>query len=173
MAFVARHRLAFQIQVTVVAVLLLFGLLVGLAWMAYPDPSPLRLADGIADLLTDVLPAPTAPRSELQPRLERLALRIPLDIAAFGSDGETACRNGPGPSGPEARSTPRATFSTPGSDLSRSPFVFVTAGGSWCATATPLLPTWPDFSWRWRSSSSRPPPLPIRSFDGSPDGSNA
>ena len=88
MALEARHRLAFQIQVTIVAVLLLFGLLVGLAWVAFPDPSPLRLADGVGDLLTDILPGPTLPRAELQERLDRVARRLPFDIAAFGSDGE-------------------------------------------------------------------------------------
>src|SRR5512145_2202286 len=90
-----RHRLALQIQVTVVGVLLLFGLFVGLAWLAFPDPSPLRLADGAGDLLTDVLPGPDAPRADLQERLDRVAHRIPFDIAAFGADGSFLAATAP------------------------------------------------------------------------------
>ncbi len=83
------RRLATQIHLTVVAVLLLFALLVGVAVSLGPGAlHERRLAEGFAATAGDLLPGPGRPAAELQGALERLASRFGLDMTVFAPGGE-------------------------------------------------------------------------------------
>jgi signal transduction histidine kinase len=83
------RRLATQIHVTVVAVLVLFAVLLGAAWWHGPGVrDEARLAEGAAETAGEVLPGPDRPVAELRAALERLAPRFGLDAAVFSPTGE-------------------------------------------------------------------------------------
>jgi signal transduction histidine kinase len=83
------RRLATQIHLTVVAVLLLFAVLVAAAVSLGPGARHEQLLTaGLAETAGDLLPRPDRPVSELQAALERLAPRFGLDMTVFSPEGE-------------------------------------------------------------------------------------
>ncbi len=113
------RRLATQIHLTVVAVLVLFAVLVGAVWWHGPGArEEQRLAEGVAETAGEVLPGPDRPVAELQAALERLAPRFGVDAAVFTSGGERLAwagaplplPPGPGPRGHWARVRGRVLF---------------------------------------------------------------
>jgi hypothetical protein len=102
------RRLASQIHVTVVAVLVLFSVLVGVAWLLGPgEREEQRLADGLATTAGELLPGPDRPATELQAALERLGPRFGLDVSVFSPRRERLASVGatlPAPSGFPAQS---------------------------------------------------------------------
>jgi signal transduction histidine kinase len=82
------RRLATQIHLTVVAVLLLFAVLTALAVSFGPGQRHERLlTEGLAQTAGELLPGPAAPAAELQAALDRLRARFGLDITVFSPDG--------------------------------------------------------------------------------------
>ena len=82
------RRLYLQIYLTFVGVLLLFGLLVSIAWWLIPsDDQDGRSLDGMAALLGEVLPPPGSPMPELQAKLDRLARQFNADVTLRAADG--------------------------------------------------------------------------------------
>jgi len=82
------RRLATQIHLTVVAVLVLFAVLAGAAWLHGPGlQEEKQLARAIGATLGDLLPAAGRPPAELQAALDRLARRFGIDAALFAPDG--------------------------------------------------------------------------------------
>ena len=72
-------RLATQIHLTIVGVLVLFAALLGAAWWHGPGSrEEARLAEAVAETAGEVLPGPERPPAELQAALERLAPRFGL-----------------------------------------------------------------------------------------------
>jgi signal transduction histidine kinase len=100
------RRLASQIHVTVVAVLVLFSLLVGVAWLlGSGGREEQRLVDGLATTAGELLPGPDRPTAELQAALERLGPRFGLDVSVFSPARERLASIGsplPPPSEPPA-----------------------------------------------------------------------
>jgi HAMP domain-containing protein len=83
------RRLATQIHLTVVAVLLLFAVLVAAAISLGPGARHEELLTaGLADTAGELLPGPGRPAAELQAALERLAPRFGVDITVFSADGQ-------------------------------------------------------------------------------------
>lgn len=82
------RRLATQIHATVLGVLLLFATLVAATWWHGPGRrEEVRLAEGVAETASELLPAPGRGEAELQASLERLAPRFGVDAAVFAPDG--------------------------------------------------------------------------------------
>ncbi len=82
------RRLATQIHLTVVAVLVLFAILAGAAWVHGPrGRDEGRLAAAVAATVGELLPGPERPVPELQSALDRLATRFGMDAAVFSPDG--------------------------------------------------------------------------------------
>jgi signal transduction histidine kinase len=82
------RRLATQIHLTIVGVLVLFAGLTGAAWwhwVGLRDEG--RFAEAIAETAGEVLPGPERPVAELQAALDRLGPRFDLDAAVFASNG--------------------------------------------------------------------------------------
>jgi signal transduction histidine kinase len=83
------RRLATQIHATVVAVLVLFAVLLGVAWWHGPGVrQEALLAEGVAETAGEMLPGPERPVEELQAALARLAPRFAVDAAVFSEAGE-------------------------------------------------------------------------------------
>ena len=99
------RRLYLQIYLTFVGVLLLFGLLVSIAWWLIPsDDRDGRSLDGMAALLGEVLPPPGNPMAELQAKLDRLARQFKADVTVRASDGGLLAHAGePLPAAPRGR----------------------------------------------------------------------
>ena len=82
------RRLYLQIYVTFLGILLLFGLLLSVAFYLRPsDPNYRRSLDGIASLLSEVLPAPERPLDELEAQVARFGRLFPLQITVRDQDG--------------------------------------------------------------------------------------
>ena len=80
------RRLAFQIYMTVVGVLLLFAVLVSLTWIVHPQaPWERDFAHELGAVVAEILPSPNRPTEELRAALERLATRLQIDVAVFDS----------------------------------------------------------------------------------------
>jgi len=91
------RRLSHQIHLTVVAVLLLFALLVSVAfWFGPEERGEQRLVAGLEETFAELLPNSGAPPAQQQAALERLAGRLTLDLALFAADGRRlAAAGGP------------------------------------------------------------------------------
>jgi signal transduction histidine kinase len=98
------RQLATQIHLTIVAVLALFALLAGVAWIYGPGlQERLLLAGAVAQTVSELLPGPDRPTSDLQAAVERLADRFGVDAAVFSAEGERLAAHGaplPRPSWP-------------------------------------------------------------------------
>jgi signal transduction histidine kinase len=89
------RRLATQIHLTIVAVLTLFAILAGAVWVHGPGlRERLLLAGAVADTVSELLPGPDRPTSELQAAVERLAERFGVDAAVFSPEGERLAAHG-------------------------------------------------------------------------------
>lgn len=83
------RRLASQIHLTVVAVLLLFAVLVGVAISLGPGARHEQLLTaGLAETAAELLPGPERPVAELQAALERIAPRFGVDVTVFSAEGQ-------------------------------------------------------------------------------------
>jgi signal transduction histidine kinase len=82
------RRLYLQIYLTFVGILLLFGLLVLIAWWLIPgDEQDHRSLDGMAALVGEVLPASGNATPELQAKVDRLAQQFNADITLRTAEG--------------------------------------------------------------------------------------
>jgi two-component system, OmpR family, sensor histidine kinase RstB len=82
------RRLAVQVYLTVVGVLLIFALLVTVAWLVHPmSPWEREFAERLAATVAEVLPAPDRPPEELQASVDRLASRLRVGVAVYAPDG--------------------------------------------------------------------------------------
>ena len=99
------RRLAFQIYMTVVGVLLLFAVLVSLTWIVHPQaPWERDFAHELGAVVAEILPSPNRPTEELRAALERLATRLQIDVAVFDSAGARLAATGePLPDTPRRR----------------------------------------------------------------------
>lgn len=89
------RRLATQIHLTIVAVLVLFAILAGVAWVHGPGlREQLLLTNAVADTVLELLPGPDRPTSELQAAVERLAERFGVDAAVYSPEGERLAAHG-------------------------------------------------------------------------------
>jgi signal transduction histidine kinase len=99
------RRLYLQIYITFVGILLLFGLLVLVAWWLIPgDDQDHRSLDGMAALLGEVLPPPGRPVPELQAKVDRLSGHFNADVTLRAADGALLAHAGePLPAAPAKR----------------------------------------------------------------------
>ena len=82
------RRLAFQIYLTVVAILVLFAVLVSVAWVIHPRaPWEEQFEERLGATVGELLPGPDRPVPELQAALERHAARLRVALAVYGPDG--------------------------------------------------------------------------------------
>lgn len=82
-----RHRLYWKIWLAILATVALFALLATAAWRLIGErPNPPNVT-GFAELASEVLPPPQAPRAEQQSALERWQRRLGADFALYGADG--------------------------------------------------------------------------------------
>ena len=84
-----RRRLFLQVYLTLLGIVVLFGVLAALGWWLARDEHPgAELRRGLGALLTEALPAPDAPQAELDAALARLAGDIDGRVSVFGPDGK-------------------------------------------------------------------------------------
>lgn len=80
------RRLYLQIYLAFVGVLLLFAVLMAVAWWFLPEGArEPRMLDGIAGLVSEALPS-ASPPEDMRRRLTDLRRRFPADIAVFNAD---------------------------------------------------------------------------------------
>ncbi len=83
-----RRRLFLQIYLTMFGIVLLFGVLAAVGWwFTYDDAPQVELRRGIGVLLQKALPAPDAPRSQVEAALARVDGELGARIAVLGPDG--------------------------------------------------------------------------------------
>ena len=89
------RRLATQIHLTIVAVLALFSILAGAAWIHGPGlREELAMTAALTATVSELLPGPDRPREELQAEVARLADRFDVDAAVFSPQGERLAWSG-------------------------------------------------------------------------------
>ena len=89
------RRLYLQIYLTIVGTLLLFGVLVSIAWWLTPGEGQDRGSlDGIGAVIGEVLPAPDRPASELQTKVDKLAAEFNADITVRTTEGALMAHTG-------------------------------------------------------------------------------
>ena len=82
------RRLYLQIYLAFVGILLLFGVLISIAWWLIPgDERDRRSLEGMAALVGEVLPAPGSPMPQLQAKVDRLAQQFNAAVTLRASDG--------------------------------------------------------------------------------------
>jgi signal transduction histidine kinase len=82
------RRLYLQIYVTVLGILVLFGVLVSVASLLIPTaPQDHRMMTGVGVVLGELLPGPDRPLEELQAVVEHLGDLLPIDLAVHRADG--------------------------------------------------------------------------------------
>ncbi len=82
------RRLAFQVYLTVVGVLLIFAVLVSMVWVLHPAETWERhLLNALGATVAELLPAPDRPLEELEARVEGLAARLQVDIGVYDAEG--------------------------------------------------------------------------------------
>ena len=83
-----RRRLFLQLYLTMLGIVVLFGVLAALVWWLSHDERPdAELRRGIAALVTEALPPPDAPPAALDAALVRLGGDIDGRISVFGPEG--------------------------------------------------------------------------------------
>jgi len=99
------RRLYFQVYVTVVASLLLFGVLASVIWSIASDRgNDSDLLDGARALAMEILPGADRPAVELQRALEKIQRKLPLALAVHDQSGlRLAAAGGELPQLPAAR----------------------------------------------------------------------
>jgi len=89
------RRLALQIYLSFVVVLLVFALLSTLAWWVMrPDQAVTPMLDNVARIAAMVLPPETEPAPRLDDALRELAHGLHLDVAVHASDGRRLASTG-------------------------------------------------------------------------------
>ena len=84
-----RRRLFLQVYLTMLGIVVLFGLLAALGWwLAHDDDPHADLRSGIGALLTEALPPPDAPQSEIETVLARVGQDLDARISVFGPEGQ-------------------------------------------------------------------------------------
>ena len=82
------RRLAFQVYLTVVGVLLIFAVLVSVVWVLHPAETWERhLLNALGATVAELLPGPDRPLEELEARVEGLAARLQVDIGVYDAEG--------------------------------------------------------------------------------------
>jgi len=82
------QRLYLQIYLSFVAILLVFGVLLAIAWWLGPSDREDHFPfEATADLLGEVLPPPTDSVASLQASIDRLGERFRVDVTLRGADG--------------------------------------------------------------------------------------
>jgi signal transduction histidine kinase len=82
------RRLYLQIYISLIGILVLFGILASIAWwVASPRLEEIPIFEEVGALLGDWLPGPDRPAEELQESLERLGSHIPAHFNVRGPDG--------------------------------------------------------------------------------------
>ncbi len=90
------RRLYLQIYVAFLGILLLFGVLVSIAWLLIPtNPQHHPTLDGIGAVLGELLPGPDQPVDELQAALARLGNFFPAHLTVRRADGALLAVVGP------------------------------------------------------------------------------
>ena len=89
------RRLYLHIYLTFVGILLLFFVLISIAWALIPNDAWHRPLDGMGAIVGELLPAPDRPREELQAAVTRLGNLLPGHITVRGADGALLASVGP------------------------------------------------------------------------------
>lgn len=89
------RRLALQIYLTFLSILLLFGVLVSVVWWLQPNAPQEQALQGLSTLLKDLLPGPERPLGDLHASLTRLARLLPIDLTMRTSQGALLAAAGP------------------------------------------------------------------------------
>jgi signal transduction histidine kinase len=98
------RRLSHQVWLSIVGAVVLFAILVSLAFLFTPGAGADREAEaGYAAVLADLLPGPERPQAELQVRVEELARRLKLDVGVFDADGRPLAAAGRALPAPDPR----------------------------------------------------------------------
>lgn len=83
------RQLWWRIWLAVIATIVVFALLAGIAWRMYFDPARVSPnPDAVAEAVVEQLPGAQAPRAEQQRALERIQRRSDIDAALFDPAGE-------------------------------------------------------------------------------------
>ncbi len=93
-----RRRLFFQVYLTFLAIIVLFGVLTALAWWFIPDEH--RAGDfsrGMGPYLQETLPPAGAPRHQIDAHLARLARHFDVNLTLLAPDGNILGSSGSGP----------------------------------------------------------------------------
>lgn len=89
------RRLYVQIFLTVVAALLAFALLAGVAWRLFGESHwTANAREAVSEMIFSALPPAEAPRAAQQAALNRIAGTLQHDIALYGADGALLARLG-------------------------------------------------------------------------------
>jgi signal transduction histidine kinase len=89
------HKLYLQIYVSFVGILVLFGFLAVIVFVALaPTWENVTLFEGIGALIEDILPGPDQQAEDLQAALERYSRHLPADINLRGPDGALIAKVG-------------------------------------------------------------------------------
>ena len=84
-----RRRLFLQVYLTLLGIVVLFGVLVTLGWwLSRDDRSGSEFRQGIGALVAEALPAPGAPPAEIDAVLARLGQHVEGRISVFGPEGD-------------------------------------------------------------------------------------
>ncbi len=92
-----RRRLFFQVYLTFLSIIVLFGVLTALAWWFIPDEH--RAGDftrGMGSYLQETLPPVGAPRHQIDAHLARLAEHFDVNLVLLAPDGAILGRSGSG-----------------------------------------------------------------------------
>lgn len=90
------RRLSWQIYVTFLGILLLFGVLVSIAWVLNPGhPRERHALDSMGTLLSERLPGPERPPAELQTALQHLSTLFPTHLTVRDRHGTLLAAVGP------------------------------------------------------------------------------
>jgi signal transduction histidine kinase len=89
------RKLYLQIYVSFVGILILFGLLAGIVFVALaPTWENVGFFEGIGALIGELLPGPDRPVEEVQAALEKYSRHLPADINLRGPDGAMLAKVG-------------------------------------------------------------------------------
>lgn len=92
-----RRRLFFQVYLTFLSIIVLFGLLTALAWWFIPgDHRPGELVRGMGAYLEEVLPPVGAPREQVDAHLAGLAGHFDAHFTLLAPNGRVLGSSGPG-----------------------------------------------------------------------------
>ena len=80
------RRLYLQIYLSLLGALVLMAILFAVTFRPPPDEQFDRMIDGIAELVTELLPPAGSPKAELQASLDRMAENLVLEATLYGPD---------------------------------------------------------------------------------------